>query len=124
MADAKKVLIVDDSAVVRQVLKFGLGRILPVATQEAADGQQALELAERDRFDLILCDINMPVLDGLAFLARIRERPAYGSVPVVMVTTEGDLASRDAALAGGASGYLTKPLQTGSFRAVLEPLLR
>ncbi|MHB8418127.1 MAG: response regulator [Myxococcales bacterium] len=102
------ILIVDDSPTVRHFLKLGLSR-LAVPCDEAADGRQALEKLAAGSYDLVFCDINMPVLGGFALLAELQRMP--GHPPVVMVTTEGAIEEQRRALELGAACYLTKPVQ-------------
>ncbi len=106
-----KILIVDDSPTVRQLLKLGLSRLPGVTCDEAADGREALHKLDGGPFDLVLCDVNMPVLGGLGLLDELRQRPALKELPVIMVTTEGALEDQERALEKGASAYLTKPIQ-------------
>ncbi len=110
MAEPKHVLIVDDAAAFRRLLRHGLSRFPGAVCEEAADGAQAIQALDRRHFDLVLCDVNMPVLDGLSLLAEIRRRPDGKDLPVVVLTVGdgGDDSGR--ALAAGASAFLTKPI--------------
>jgi two-component system cell cycle response regulator DivK len=117
------VLVVDDSADTRAVLRRTLGwrgyRVL-----EAADGRQAVEAAVRERPDLILMDLNMPVMDGLAATEQIRElREKCGDVPIVAVTAFDTYGMKEAALEAGCDAYLLKPLALDELEAVVERLL-
>ena len=105
-----KMLAVDDSMSVRKMVEFALkskGHTVLTAT----DGAEALEALEREQFDLLVLDINMPRLDGLSLLEIIREREEWADLPVLMLTTEGQEADRDRALALGATGYMVKPFR-------------
>ena len=110
MAEPKHVLIVDDAAAFRRLLRHGLARFPGTICEEAGDGAQALQLLDRRRFDLVLCDVNMPVLDGLSLLAEIRRRPACKELPVVVLTVGDAPDDSRRAMAAGATAYLTKPI--------------
>ena len=111
MPSPKHLLIIDDSPTIIQLLRFGLARIPGVVCEEAGNGQQALQLLSQQPFDLILCDINMPVMDGFTFLEQFRRLPGCDRIPVVMITTEGSVEDQERAMKCGATAYLTKPVQ-------------
>ena len=117
------VLVVDDSADTRAVLCRTLaGRGYRVV--EAADGSQAVEVALRKCPDLILMDLNMPVMDGLAATERIREmKERCGDVAIVAVTAFDTYGMKEAALEAGCQAYLLKPLALDELEAVVERLL-
>lgn len=102
------ILAVDDSTSVLKMVESAL-RFKGYAVVAAADGVEALEALERDPFDLVVLDINMPRMDGLSLLRTVRERLEWASLPVLMLTTEGQEADRDRALAMGATDYMVKP---------------
>lgn len=89
---------------------------------EAGSGFEALRLLARERFTLVLLDINMPDVSGLELVAFVRKNPATRAVPVVMVTTEGRDTDRQRALALGADRYVTKPFTPGALLDALRPL--
>jgi two-component system, chemotaxis family, chemotaxis protein CheY len=120
----RRILLVDDSATIRQLLKFGLSRVSNATCDEAADGQQALKMVDKQRYDLILADINMPVMDGLKMLEELRSRPEHRGIPVVIITTEGAAADQQKAMEKGANAYLTKPVQIPMFLQVVEGFLK
>jgi two-component system, chemotaxis family, chemotaxis protein CheY len=106
-----KVLIVDDSSVMRKIVErslrqAGLGLAQVV---EAGNGVEALAALQTGRVDLILCDINMPVMDGLAFVKQLSSIDNGKGIPVVMITTEGSEGHVVQALSAGARGYIRKP---------------
>ena len=105
------VLIVDDSSAVRMILRRVVTHSdLPVASvSDAADGMEALEKMREGAFGLVLCDVNMPNMDGIEFLEKVRAKPEYQSIPVVMITTEGSAEKVTRALQLGANGYIKKP---------------
>jgi two-component system, chemotaxis family, chemotaxis protein CheY len=103
------ILIVDDSPTMRKMVAASLG-VLPHATFiEAGSGLEAIERIALAPVALIVLDLNMPDMHGLEVLEFVRKHRAYHEVPVIVVTTRGDETSRDAALAAGASRYVTKP---------------
>ncbi len=121
MAEPRKILLIDDSTAFRNLLKSGLRRLGTFAFEDAGDGKQALALADKQRFDLILCDINMPVMGGFAFLDELRRRPLSRATPVVIVTGLDDPDDRQRAESSGVVAYLVKPIQ---LPALLELLNR
>lgn len=118
-----KVLVVEDSPTMRQLIVFALKRIRGLQITEANDGVGGLKMLSAEKFDLILTDINMPIMDGLKLVSLIRNDPQYKEVPVVVITTEGAQEDRDRALALGANEYITKPIQTAKILEVVRRLL-
>jgi len=120
----RRALIVEDSPTMRHLILFALRRIPLLAVVEAGDGVDALrKLASPDRFDIILTDINMPVMDGLKLVHRVRSDPELGRIPIVIITTESAEEDRRRALALGASAYITKPIQAPQVIATVKELL-
>lgn len=119
------VLIVDDSSVMRKIVEralrqsgLDLGEV-----REASNGAEGLVEAQKGSLDIILSDINMPVMDGLEFLKNLASiEPAKG-VPVIMITTEGSEARVVEALSAGAKGYLRKPFTAEQVKERVTPLL-
>ena len=107
-ADKKNILIVDDSRTVRQLLKKVLARGLPCHITEAEDGLQALKTLQTGTFDLVITDINMPNMDGLTLVKKVRTDMGL-TVPMIIITTLGKESDRDRGLELGADSYLTKP---------------
>lgn len=106
------ILVVEDSPTMRQLISFAMKRIQNSKVIEATDGVDALKKLSQEKVDLILADINMPVMDGLKLLSLLRSNPSYKDIPVIMITTEGAEEDRKKALSIGANAYLTKPIQT------------
>ena len=106
-----KVLVVEDSPTMRQLIVFALKRIRNFQIVEANDGVDGLKKLSADKFDLILTDINMPIMDGLKLVSMVRNDPKYNDVPIIIITTEGAVEDRERALALGANEYITKPIQ-------------
>jgi len=121
---AYKILIIDDSPTMRQLLTFAVKRLNGVETVEAADGVDGYKKLTNEKFDLVLADINMPVMDGLKLVSIIRGNPDYKNIPIVMVTTEGGKEDREKALALGANAYITKPIQAPHVLSVVKELLK
>lgn len=121
-----KVLIVDDSAVMRKIVERALRQAgLDISeVLEAGNGAEALAEVQKGSLDLILSDINMPVMDGLEFLKSLAAMEAAKGVPVVMITTEGSEARVVEALSAGAKGYLRKPFTPDQVKERIVPLLR
>jgi len=118
-----KVLIVEDSPTMRQLIVFALKRLRGLDIVEANDGVDGLKKLSSDKFDLILTDINMPIMDGLKLVSLVRNDPGYKQVPIVIITTEGASEDRERALALGANDYITKPIQTTQILDVTKRLL-
>jgi two-component system chemotaxis response regulator CheY len=119
------VLIVDDSAAIRKILQrvlrqtdLNLGEI-----SEAGDGTEAVEILKNRKFGLILSDINMPQMDGLQLLARIKEMDHLKDVPVIMITTEGGQGKVMEAVQLGATGYVRKPFTADQIKEKLAGIL-
>ena len=107
---AKKILIVDDSASVRTVAGIAL-RSAGYEVIEAANGQEGLERLGGDRVHLIISDVNMPVMDGIAFLKEVKRLPNYKFTPVIMLTTEAGEDKKKEGREAGAKAWITKPFQ-------------
>jgi two-component system chemotaxis response regulator CheY len=120
------VLLIDDSMVIRKMLRRSLGDASLGVTEvfEAADGSQALALLATTKINLIMCDVNMPVMGGLEFMENLRNRPELGTIPVVMVTTEGGQENVMKAVALGAKGYIRKPFTPDEVKQKLAECLK
>jgi len=121
-----RVLIVDDSSVMRKIVGRSLRQagleILDIL--EASNGTEALSIARENSLDLILSDINMPLMDGLEFVRQLRSIEAAQQVPIIMITTEAGEAHVVQALSLGASGYIRKPFTPEQIKELVIPLLR
>lgn len=119
---ARKVLILDDSIVVRQ----RVGQVLRTAgfeVIEASNGEEGLGYIEaEDRLSLILCDVNMPILDGLEMLERVRARGLAPTCPVVMLTSEAQPAQLARARAMGVKAWMVKPVKPDALLAAVKKL--
>jgi two-component system chemotaxis response regulator CheY len=106
---AKTILIVDDSSSLRTVVKLALQRA-GYAVLEAGDGVQGLAALEAaGKVHLIVSDVNMPNMDGITFVTRVKQHPRHRFVPVVMLTTEGQDAKKEQGRAAGAKAWIVKP---------------
>ena len=108
----------------RQLIAFALKRIRGVRIVEANDGVAGLKKLSSERFDLILTDINMPIMDGLKLVSLVRNDGNYKMIPIVVITTEGAQEDRERALALGANDYITKPIQPTKILDVAKTLLK
>jgi two-component system, chemotaxis family, chemotaxis protein CheY len=120
-----RALIVDDSSVMRKIVERSLAQAGIEMSQvfQAGNGAEALAVLTENRVDLILCDINMPVMDGLEFIKQLPEVGNAKNVPVVMITTEGSEAQVVQALSCGASGYIRKPFTPEQVKEQVIPVL-
>ena len=117
-------LVVEDSPMMRQLLVFALARVKRIQVTEAEDGVDALRKLAAGKFDLILTDINMPVMDGLKLVKRIRADAQHAQTPIVVITTEGSTEDRQRAMALGANAYITKPIQAPQVIQKVKELLK
>jgi two-component system chemotaxis response regulator CheY len=122
--DRPRVLIVDDSPTMRQLLTLALKRVKDVDLAEAGDGMDALQKLSADHFDLVLVDINMPVMDGLKLISLVRADERLRDLIIVVITTEGAKEDREKAIALGANDYVTKPVQPNQVARVVQSLLK
>jgi two-component system, chemotaxis family, chemotaxis protein CheY len=122
---AVRVLIVDDSSVMRKIVERSLRQADIELTQvfEAGNGTEALALLQENQVELILCDINMPVMDGLEFIKQLPGVANAKGVPVIMITTEGSEAHVVQALSCGARGYIRKPFTPEQVKTQVLPVL-
>jgi two-component system, chemotaxis family, chemotaxis protein CheY len=118
-------LIIDDSSVMRKIVERSLRQAGINLTQvfEAGNGAEALAVLQVNRVDLILCDVNMPVMDGLEFIKQLPGVANAKDVPVVMITTEGSEHHVVQALSSGAKGYIRKPFTPEQVREHVVPVL-
>ena len=123
--DAIRALIVDDSSVMRKIVERSLRQAGSELSQvfEAGNGAEALAVLAENTVELILCDINMPIMDGLEFLKALPGVANSKDVPVVMITTEGSEAHVVQAISLGARGYIRKPFTPDQVKEHVIPLL-
>lgn len=120
----KSALVVEDSPMMRQLIVFALTRIPRMRVTEADDGVDGLRKLATGKFDIILTDINMPIMDGLKLVRRVRLDPTHKDVPIVVITTEASEEDRTRAMALGANAYITKPIVAQVVIAKVRELLK
>jgi two-component system chemotaxis response regulator CheY len=118
----RKILIVDDSTVMRQMVTFTL-RQGGFETIEAQDGQDALNKLESNTVDLVITDLNMPVMDGITFIKRARAMPGMKTKPILMLTTEGLTEKKEQGKAAGATGWIVKPFNPEKMLLTIRKVL-
>ena len=116
-------LVVEDSPTMRQLITFALKRIPGSKIAEASDGIDALQKLSTQKFDIILTDINMPIMDGLKLVSMVRNDPVHRAIPIIIITTEGADEDRKRGLALGANAYIAKPIQTTDLLNVVNEIL-
>ena len=116
-------LVVEDSPTMRQLITFALKRIPGSKVIEANDGIDALKKLSTQVFDIILTDINMPIMDGLKLVSMVRNDPVHKAIPIVIITTEGADEDRKRGLALGANAYIAKPIQTADLLNVVNQII-
>jgi two-component system chemotaxis response regulator CheY len=114
----RKILIVEDSPAMRHLLAMAVRR-LQAEVSEAADGLAALKLLAQQRFDLLFVDLNMPILDGMKLIKRVREDEHLRDAKICVVTTESARATEDQARSLGADFFLRKPIHRRDVEGVL-----
>jgi two-component system chemotaxis response regulator CheY len=119
----RTILVVDDSPTMRRMIVASLRELGDVSFDQASSGLEAIERLSLGPVDLVVLDLNMPDVHGLEVLRFVRAHARFDSVPVVVLTTRGDDESRQAALRGGASRYLTKPFEPATFAPEIDALL-
>ena len=121
-----KLMIVDDSSTMRKIIMRVL-RQADIAVEsilEAGNGVEALEqIASNPDIELILSDVNMPEMNGIDLVAKVRNDHDSEKMPIIMITTEGGEAMRNKAIENGANGYVCKPFTPETIRTALDPFL-
>ncbi len=107
---AKKIMVIDDSASLREVVSIAL-RAAGYEVTEAADGKDALAKLDASKINLVICDVNMPVMDGITFVREVKKRPEYRFLPVMMLTTESRESRKEEGQRAGAKAWVVKPFR-------------
>jgi two-component system chemotaxis response regulator CheY len=118
-----RVLVVEDSPAMRTFVRAALEEGGLAEVTEAGNGFEALRLLPRERFDLVVTDINMPDIHGLELIAFMRKTEQHRTTPVIIVSTEGAQRDRERGMALGANAYLTKPFVPEELRATARRLV-
>jgi two-component system, chemotaxis family, chemotaxis protein CheY len=116
-------MVVDDSQAMRRSIMYALQRLGEITCVEAADGAEALRKFGQGAYDIVLTDINMPLMDGLKLISAIRTGARHPAIPIVVITTEGAEEDRARAMKLGASAYLVKPVQAQTVLDTVRDLL-
>jgi len=118
-----RILAVDDSSSVRQMVCFTLQRAGHEIV-EAVDGQDALGKIGKEKFDMIITDLNMPNLDGIQLITAVRRLQGCSFIPILMLTTESQAEKKEAGRKAGATGWIVKPFNADQLIAVTQRLLK
>ncbi len=118
-----RVLVVEDSPAMRTFVRAALEEGGLADVTEAANGFEALRLLPREKYDLVVTDINMPDIHGLELISFMRKSEQHKTTPVIIVSTEGAQRDRDRGMSLGANAYLTKPFQPEQLRATARRLV-
>ena len=116
-------LVVEDSPTMRQLISFSLKRFKNCRIVEAVDGVDALKKLSVEKVDMILTDINMPVMDGLKLVSLVRQNPDLKELPIIIITTEGAEEDKQRGLALGANAYIAKPIQSSHLIKTISELI-
>ena len=120
----KTILVVDDSRIMRNIVKNIFAELkIPCQYLEAGDGRKALQLMETNKVNLIFLDWNMPEMDGIEFLKRVRAMPGCEELPIIMVTSEAARYNVVEALQSGATDYIIKPVNDRIFKEKISELV-
>ena len=117
-----RILAVDDSVSMRQMVAFTL-KSAGFDVAEAEDGKSALELARKEKFNLVLADVNMPGMDGIELIRALRAEADYKYTPLLMLTTESGLDKKQEGKAAGATGWIVKPFNQDQLLAIVNKVL-
>ncbi len=115
-----KILVVDDLPMIRNIVKDILAKLGYINVKDAENGMQALEKAKLEKFDLILLDWNMPVMQGIDVLRELRKTEVYKNTPIIMITAEAEKEKVIAAIKEGVTDYIVKPFKPSTLKEKLE----
>ena len=116
------ILTVDDTSTMRQMISFTLNSVGYEVTQ-AGDGQEALKIAQGGKFDLIIADVNMPIMDGITLVKTLRGLTEYKFTPILMLTTESQDSKRQEGKSAGATGWIVKPFNPEQLINIVRKVL-
>lgn len=123
-APSRKILVIDDSALIREAAKIALGTIGGWQIVTAASGEEGLERAASERFDAILLDVVMPGMDGIAVAERLRALPAAGSPPILLLTAHDRLEDSERLQHVAVAGVIAKPFEISDLALQVAERLR
>jgi two-component system chemotaxis response regulator CheY len=124
MAELHKILIVDDSQLIHSMYRLVLNKYSGCRIVDAMNGLEALDVLSREsNFDLILLDINMPVMNGIQFMEKVKKENIYRQIPIIVISTEGKEEDTLRALKLGAWGYIVKPFKPPMLYELIEKVL-
>jgi two-component system chemotaxis response regulator CheY len=124
MAELRKVLVVDDSKLIQQMYRLIFSKYKGCQVLGALNGLEALDvLASQDGIDLIVLDINMPVMNGVEFMQKLKSEGLYRHIPIIVISTEGKEEDTRKALKLGAWGYIVKPFKTEMLYEMVDKVL-
>ena len=118
----KTVLVVDDSTSMRQMIAFTL-KGAGFSVVEGGNGQEGLQKLDGQKVDLVISDLNMPVMNGMDMIRQIRTRPQYKFTPILMLTTESQESKKAEGKAAGATGWIVKPFNPQQLLQVIGKVL-
>jgi len=122
---SKTLMIVDDS----ELMRFIIMRIINVSglefdkTEEACNGVDAMEKLKKSKFDIMLCDINMPEMNGFELVKKVRQNEAYNDIKIIMVSADSSQELIDSVIADGANGFICKPFTSEKFQEKMSPFM-
>ena len=120
---AKKILVTEDSATMRALISSTLQALGEFEIVEAANGFEALRILPREKFDLVITDINMPDINGLELVSFIKKNDQYSGIPLFIVSTEGSERDREKGMSLGADAYLVKPFSPTQLQELVRQYL-
>jgi two-component system chemotaxis response regulator CheY len=124
LSQLRRVLAIDDSKLIQRMYKLVFMKYKECELVEAPNGLEALEiLARNNDFDLIVLDINMPVMNGIEFMEKIREKNMHRHIPIVVISTEGKEEDTVRAMKLGAWGYIQKPFRSEELYTLIDKIL-
>lgn len=119
----KTILIVEDSATTRALIRAVIDELGDFETVEASTGFEALKMLPLKRFDLIITDINMPDINGLELISFVKNNDRYNGLPVVIISTERSDEDKKRGMALGADAYITKPFSSGELHGIIKKII-
>lgn len=120
---AKKILVTEDSATMRALISSTLQALGDFEIVEAANGFEALRMLPREKFDLVITDINMPDINGLELVSFIKKNEQYSDIPLFIVSTEGSERDKEKGMSLGADAYLVKPFSPTQLQELVRQYL-